>query len=74
MTLGETLFETERLRLEPLRESHAAELFEIFSDPAMYRFVPQDPPESLVKLEARYRFLESRRSPDGEECSTGRRA
>lgn len=68
MSLGETVFETERLRLEPLRETHAAELFEIFSDPAMYRYVPQDPPESLEKLEARYKFLEARSSPDGDEA------
>jgi ribosomal-protein-alanine N-acetyltransferase len=67
VSLGETVFETARLRLEPLREAHAAELFELFSDPAMYRFVPQDPPESVAKLAQRYKFLEARRSPDGEE-------
>ena len=67
MTLGETVFETTRFRLEPLRESHAAELFELYSDPAMFRFVPQDPPESLAKLAERYKFLETRSSPDGEE-------
>lgn len=66
-TLGETVFETERLRLEPMMESHAAEMFELASDPAMYRYVPQDPPESLEKLAARYKFLETRVSPDGAE-------
>ena len=34
----------------------------------MYRFVPQDPPESLAKLQARYKFLESRSSPDQSEA------
>ena len=68
MSLGETVFETERLRLEPIRESHAAEMFELLSDPAMYRFVPQDPPESIEALAARYHRLETRCSPDGEEA------
>ena len=68
MSLGETVFETERLRLEPLRESHAADLFELLSDPAMYRYVPQQPPESAAKLAERYKFLETRRSPDGKEA------
>lgn len=67
VSLGETVFETERLRLEPLRESHAAELFELLSDPRMYTFVPQDPPESLAWLAARYKRLETRRSTDGSE-------
>ena len=67
VSLGETVFETDRLHLEPLREGHAAELFRLLSDPAMYRFIPQDPPESIAKLVERYKFLETRRSPDGEE-------
>jgi RimJ/RimL family protein N-acetyltransferase len=33
----------------------------------MYTFIPQDPPESLEVLAARYRFLEGRQSPDGSE-------
>lgn len=43
------------------------ELFEILSDPRMYLFLPQDPPRSVEALGGRYRFLESRRSPDGRE-------
>jgi RimJ/RimL family protein N-acetyltransferase len=65
--LGERVFETERLRLEPLRESHAAEMFELFSDARMYEFVPQDPPPTIDALASRYKFLESRRSPNGDE-------
>lgn len=68
MSLGETVFETERLRLEPLRESHAAELFDLLSDHRMYQFVPQEPPESLAWLAARYKRLESRRSAEGDEA------
>ena len=67
MTLGERLFETERLRLEPLRVSHATELFELFSDDRMYLFVPQQPPATLAALTKRFALLETRRSPDGGE-------
>ena len=67
MKLGERLFETERLRLEPLRASHAAELFEILSDERMYPFVPQEPPATLPALAKRFALLETRRSPDGGE-------
>lgn len=67
MKLGERPFETERLRLEPLCASHAAELFEILSDERMYRFVPQDPPATLAALARRFALLEIRRSPDGGE-------
>jgi len=66
VSLGETRMETERLCLEPLVASHAAELFEILSDPRLYRFIPQDPP-TLAALTRRFRLLESRTSPDGRE-------
>jgi ribosomal-protein-alanine N-acetyltransferase len=64
--LGEQVLETDRLRLEPLRESHAAELFDLLSDDRLNEFIPQDPPAALAALAARYRFLESRHSPNGE--------
>jgi len=67
LVLGERVLETERLRMEPLSESHAADLFPLLSDPRLYAFVPQDPPEDLEALASRYRFLESRRSPEGDE-------
>lgn len=68
MILGERILETDRLRLEPLRESHAAELFDLLSDHRLYEFIPQDPPTTLDALASRYRFLESRHSPDGDEA------
>ena len=67
MKLGESTFETERLRLEPLRVSHATELFELLSDDRMYIFVPQEPPATLAALTRRFALLETRRSPDGSE-------
>lgn len=67
MPIGDSTFDTKRLMLEPLREVHAAELFEVYSDRRMYTFIPQEPPASLEALAARYRFLEARQSPDGAE-------
>lgn len=66
-TNHESVFETDRLRLEPQRESHAAELFAILSDPRLYEFIPQDPPQTLAVLAARFQRLETRISPSGDE-------
>jgi RimJ/RimL family protein N-acetyltransferase len=66
-TIGATVFETERLQLEPLIESHATELYELYSEPRLYEFIPQDPPLSEEALRSRYRFLAARQSPEGDE-------
>jgi [ribosomal protein S5]-alanine N-acetyltransferase len=62
----ETVLETERLLLEPLRERHAKHLFPLLADPQIYTFIPQDPPVSLAELQTRYKRLETRHSPEGE--------
>ncbi|WP_395703932.1 GNAT family N-acetyltransferase [Aquabacterium sp.] len=54
------------LILEPLVEAHAAAMFELLCDPAIYEF-ENGPPASAEALAQRYRRLESRRSPDGRE-------
>jgi [ribosomal protein S5]-alanine N-acetyltransferase len=54
--------------LEPLVVAHAGALYEGLRDERLYRFIPQDPPESPLALEARYRVLSRRRSPDGREA------
>src|SRR4030095_6988890 len=64
---GEAVLQTERLRLEPLRAVHARELFPLYQDARIYRFIPQDPTVSLEVLEARCRLLERRASSDGRE-------
>lgn len=58
---------TPRLRLEPLKEAHAAALFPGLSDEALYEYVGERPPESVEALAGRYRQLETRASPDGRE-------
>lgn len=56
-----------RLSLEPLMAHHAAEMFKVLSDPAMYEF-ENAPPASEDALRERYKKLESRRSPDGTQA------
>jgi [ribosomal protein S5]-alanine N-acetyltransferase len=55
-----------RLVLEPQLAAHAAEMFEVLSDPAIYEF-ENSPPESRRSLEQRFSCLESRLSPNGDE-------
>jgi ribosomal-protein-alanine N-acetyltransferase len=54
------------LALEPLLEAHAAEMFVLLSDPAIYEF-ENAPPRSLEALQERYAKLESRTSEDGSQ-------
>ena len=54
------------LVLEPQVAGHAAEMFGVLSDPAIYEF-ENSPPVSAAWLAERYAKLESRVSPDGKE-------
>ncbi len=54
------------LVLEPQLESHAAEMFAVLSDPAIYEF-ENEPPSDASALQQRYAKLESRASADGSE-------
>lgn len=54
------------LVLEPQVAAHAAEMFEVLRDPAIYEF-ENAPPESAAWLEQRFARLESRGSADGKE-------
>jgi ribosomal-protein-alanine N-acetyltransferase len=55
-----------RLVLEPQVTAHAAEMFAVLSDSAIYEFEGA-PPKSRNWLARRFAGLESRRSPDGKE-------
>lgn len=59
--------QTTRLTLTPLVVADTADLHPSLQEPALYAFIPQEPPESIAWLEARYSRLEQRRSPDGSE-------
>src|SRR5881392_2854460 len=54
------------IKLEPQTAAHAEEMFELLSDPKIYRYEGK-PPSSLESLRERFQRLESRRSPDGRE-------
>lgn len=56
-----------RLHLEPLHARHAAALFPLISDPALYIWIDHGPPASAERLREVYRQLQGRRSPDGHE-------
>lgn len=57
----------EGVTLEPQLASHAAELYAVISDPALYTFIDDKAPASETALRERLARLESRRSPDGTE-------
>ena len=59
--------QTKRLRLEPLVEGHAVEVFAALSDPQIYRFIPEKPPLSTAALRQRYRVLQRGTSADGSQ-------
>ena len=61
------ILETERFRLVPLTAADSIRMYVPFCDPALYFFVPQDPPATLGALTERYAQLEKRQSPDGKE-------
>ena len=56
----------EGLTLEPQTREHAAEMFEVLSDLAIYTY-ENAPPASLDWLRTRFEKLETRRSGDGRE-------
>lgn len=55
------------VNLEPQLAAHAAELFAVISDPALYEYIDGGAPQSEDSLRARLLRLESRLSPDGDE-------
>jgi RimJ/RimL family protein N-acetyltransferase len=64
---GMCTLEAEGLVLEPLTAVHADAMFALLSDPALYRYIDEDPPSDVDKLRARYARLESRESADGRQ-------
>src|SRR4051812_22624679 len=54
------------LLLEPQSATHAAAMFDVLSDPALYEW-EGEPPPSLEWLRQRFEQLESRRSGDGRQ-------
>ena len=59
--------QTERLVLEPMLRSDAAEMYPLLCDSRLYEFTGGEPPSSVSSLAEVYGLRESRRSPDGRE-------
>ena len=59
--------ETENLRLESLRADHATVMWDVTQNPALYTYIPRDPPMSFEALTKRYTAIEKGVSPDGTE-------
>ncbi len=55
------------ITLEPQMAGHAAEMFALLRDPALYVFTDDKEPASEDWLRARYQRLESRQSPEGHQ-------
>jgi [ribosomal protein S5]-alanine N-acetyltransferase len=60
------VIEAGSLRLEPQTAMHAAEMFAVLSDPAIYEY-ENEPPASVEWLHERFSRLETRTSSDGRE-------
>lgn len=55
---------TARLRIEPLAPTHAAALFEDLRDPALYEFIPDEPPPTPGALLQRFAHLAAGPGPE----------
>ena len=58
---------TSDLVLEPLVVSHAEAMFDVLSDPELYRYLDYPPPPSIEHLRGVYASVEGRMSPDGSQ-------
>jgi [ribosomal protein S5]-alanine N-acetyltransferase len=58
---------TLQLELEPLTIEHATEMFEVLSDPVIYRYLDDPPLPSIEHLRSVYKKREARKSPDGSQ-------
>ena len=64
--------ETDGLVLEPLTVAHAVAMFELLSDPELFRYLDDSPPTDVAQLRGRYARLESRASPFSKSTTTPR--
>jgi RimJ/RimL family protein N-acetyltransferase len=58
---------TAELVLEPLVVAHAEAMFELLSEPGLYRYLDYPPPTSLEHLRSVYARVEGRQSADGSQ-------
>lgn len=58
---------TARLDLEPITRAHAAEMYAVLAEPALYVYTGGQPPSSIDAVARWFEGWERRRSPDGAE-------
>lgn len=65
--MTEVVLHTKRLELEPIVPSHASRLFEALQAPAIYTYIPEEPPVSLLALSERYTRWSARQNEAGDQ-------
>jgi [ribosomal protein S5]-alanine N-acetyltransferase len=65
--MSQQALHTALLRMEPMQAHHAQAMFEVFSDPAIYRYLDERAPSDVDAVRQRLQRMEARRSPDGAE-------
>jgi RimJ/RimL family protein N-acetyltransferase len=55
---------TKRLELAPVAPSHTYALWPVLGDPALYQWIPRQPPAAPTDVEARLRRISQRTAPD----------
>jgi [ribosomal protein S5]-alanine N-acetyltransferase len=58
---------TASLRMEPMQAHHAPAMFEVFSDPAIYRYLDERAPPNVDAVRQRLERMAVGHSPDGAE-------
>lgn len=58
---------TERLELMPVTPTHVYALWPVLSDPALYRWIPRQPPSTPADVEARLRRISQRTAPGRDD-------
>lgn len=64
VTRGAGMLRTPRLVLRPLSPTDAKNFFPILKDPAIYRFIPEDPPASMDALRKQFERFVRGPAPD----------
>lgn len=65
--MGMQTLRTQRLRLEPIMIKHSDQLFELFQEPDLYRWITREVPTSVDNFRDDIRLLVGRQSKDRTE-------
>lgn len=65
--MSQQTLHTALLRMEPIQAHHAQAMFEVFSDPAIYRYLDERAPADVDAVRQRLQRMAVGHSPDGAE-------